>query len=185
MRKAATAVLVVAISLLAATAYQVWATPVSHNPGSSYFWDVAPGSVTDEHIGFLAEAGVTQGFPDGSYGPTLDVSREQMAVYLTRLIVSETVYTWLVIDDVYFGGYYFGWDAYQQGEITYDEYLDTQARLAWLVQLMDFTESELASPTSTSAEAHDSALLHQAARHMARLRDVQPPMEATHGDARP
>ena len=185
MRKAATAVLVVAIGLLAASAYQVWATPVSHSPGSSYFWDVTPGSVTDEHIGYLAEAAVTQGFPDGSYGPTLDVSREQMAVYLTRLIVSETVYTWLVIDDVYFGGYYFGWDAYEQGRITYDDYLDTQGRLEWLLQLMEFTSNELASSAPTSAEAHDTALLRQAARHMGRLRDVQPPMGATRSDARP
>ena len=132
MAKMASGVLIVAIGLLGTTAYRVWATPASHSPGSSYFSDVSPGSVADEYIGFLREANVTQGFPDGSYGPTLDVSREQMAIYLTRLMACELAYTLFLIDELLLGGYHYGWTAYEEGRITYDEYLAFQARLAWL-----------------------------------------------------
>jgi tripartite motif-containing protein 71 len=50
------------------------------------FPDVSPDNVHAVSIARLAEAGVTTGYPDGTYRPELRVTREQMATFLTRAL---------------------------------------------------------------------------------------------------
>ncbi len=58
-----------------------WGT---HQPGSYYYDDVAVDSPHSDDIGYLREAGITRGLTDTTYGPTLDVNRQQMASYEAR-----------------------------------------------------------------------------------------------------
>ena len=44
------------------------------------------GSVHEDNINRLAAAGITEGFDDGTYGPRLAVTREQMASFLARAL---------------------------------------------------------------------------------------------------
>ena len=53
----------------------------------SSFSDVA-GSVHTDSIGAVAQAGITTGFPDGTFRPDEPVSREQMATFLIRLLTT-------------------------------------------------------------------------------------------------
>lgn len=48
------------------------------------FADIWPGFWAFGEIENLAEAGIVQGFPDGTYQPTLPVTRDAMAVYVAR-----------------------------------------------------------------------------------------------------
>ena len=100
MRKTATVLLVMAAAILVFAAVnlygQVFDTP--HEPGSTYFPDVTVGIPGDEHIGYLYESEVTGGFPDGSYRPDDYVTREQMAIYLTRQRAVSFVDCLLAID---------------------------------------------------------------------------------------
>ena len=44
------------------------------------------GSVHEDNINRLAAAGITEGFDDGTYGPRLAVTREQMASFIARAL---------------------------------------------------------------------------------------------------
>jgi len=37
-----------------------------------------------KYVEYIADAEVTQGYPDGKYHPEVDVTRDQMAVYISR-----------------------------------------------------------------------------------------------------
>jgi len=52
----------------------------------SRFWDVPWLFWAEAEIESAADAGVVQGYPDGSYRPALSVDRAQMAVYLARAL---------------------------------------------------------------------------------------------------
>ncbi len=53
-------------------------------PSTARFLDVPPEYWSYRHIEYLAENGVVSGYDDGYYRPGLDVTREQMAVYIAR-----------------------------------------------------------------------------------------------------
>jgi hypothetical protein len=48
------------------------------------FTDVASTHWACGHIKRLSELGISTGYPDGSYKPTKDVNRAEMAVYISR-----------------------------------------------------------------------------------------------------
>lgn len=165
MRVAAFFILGMAVALLGVCAYNLYAQTADHYPGSSYFPDCSSASVHDHDIGFLAEYGITQGYPDGTYRPGEAVSREQMASYIMRQTVADWLGAWLIIDDVYFDGYYFGNQAYQDGRITWEEYQALLIVYDWMIQLMDYQASAMASQAagdssdiSPSAVAEANAL---------------------------
>ena len=74
--------------------------PVADEPpcdgaSAAGFTDVSTDNVHDAAIDCLAALGITEGGPDGlpadQYGPSLDVTRGQMASFLARLIVAAGV----------------------------------------------------------------------------------------------
>ncbi len=48
------------------------------------FPDAPPGFWAYRHIEYCVEHGVVVGYPDGYYYPEVDVTRDQMAVYIAR-----------------------------------------------------------------------------------------------------
>ncbi len=57
----------------------------SYDPGGSVsFPDVGTEFWAYKYIEYIADAGVTQGYPDGRYYPEVLVTRDQMAVYISR-----------------------------------------------------------------------------------------------------
>jgi len=50
----------------------------------SSFWDVSPDFWAYKHIEYIRAAGIASGYPDRSFQPTWDVTRDQMAVFITR-----------------------------------------------------------------------------------------------------
>lgn len=54
------------------------------NPASLGFTDVGAADVNCRHIYYIWARGVVDGFVDGTYGPSLPVSREQMAKFLAN-----------------------------------------------------------------------------------------------------
>lgn len=46
------------------------------------------GNVHERAIGAAAQAGITGGYPDGTYQPNVSVTRGQMATFLDRTFVS-------------------------------------------------------------------------------------------------
>lgn len=55
------------------------------------FSDVAPGDMFYDEISWLAERGITTGYPDGTFRPTASVNRDAMAAYLYRMAGSPAV----------------------------------------------------------------------------------------------
>jgi hypothetical protein len=109
-----------------------------HHAGSDYFTDCSASSPHDEDVGWAAEYPILRGLGDGTYHPTDPVSREQMTSYLMRQSPLDITATVMVMDDVYFGGYYYGIDAYNNGRITYDQYLGYKAANEWLRALFTY-----------------------------------------------
>jgi uncharacterized repeat protein (TIGR01451 family) len=60
------------------------------SPGST-FTDRSAGGVHTRNIDCITWYGIAQGFPDGTYGPGLQVTRAQMASFLKRLISKSSV----------------------------------------------------------------------------------------------
>ena len=58
--------------------------------GRDFFPD-DDGNVHEDNINRLAAAGITEGFDDGTYGPRLPVTREQMASFLARALEIDPV----------------------------------------------------------------------------------------------
>ena len=54
--------------------------------GTAPFTDVLPGQWSCKYIKKLYELGITTGYQDGRYGPEDSVTREQMAVFITRAL---------------------------------------------------------------------------------------------------
>jgi hypothetical protein len=52
--------------------------------GGSDFDDVNPESVHAPNINAIKDAGITAGYPDGTFNPTGELNREQMATFLAR-----------------------------------------------------------------------------------------------------
>lgn len=61
-------------------------------PGSGYFVDVAPGAFYDEAVGIVYETGVTAGCNQGFFCPTQPVTRADMGVFLSRVVVDIGLY---------------------------------------------------------------------------------------------
>lgn len=59
---------------------------ISPAPAVATFPDVAPGHWAFQHIEALAAAGITTGFPDGTFKPLVPVTRAQMATFLARAL---------------------------------------------------------------------------------------------------
>ena len=57
---------------------------VPPGPATPTFPDVAPTDIAYDHVEYCYDQGVVRGFPDGTYGPTVLVTRDQMAVYISR-----------------------------------------------------------------------------------------------------
>jgi len=154
--------------------------PAVHNPGSAYFPDVVAGSPHDQDIGWLAEYPVTRGYEDGTYRPGLTVRRDQMATYIMRQAVLDQVATIAVVDNIYFGGYYFGYQAYLDGRITYEQYLAYQRALQWLVELYEYEYNAIAPSGTASAAAENgtppdiTAPLEGVLQQMKRAGPIQP-----------
>lgn len=61
-----------------------WVGSPSAPPGSTVFDDIEAGSWYDTAVGWAAEAGLTTGVAPGVFGPTLVVTRAEVAVFLQR-----------------------------------------------------------------------------------------------------
>lgn len=61
-------------------------------PATDSFSDVPPGHLFFSEITWLAERGITTGFDDGTFKPTMQLSRQAMAAFLYRL-AGEPAYT--------------------------------------------------------------------------------------------
>jgi hypothetical protein len=59
--------------------------PVDGSQPAVQFADTA-GNPHADNIQFVAEAGITTGYPDGTYRPLVDVTRAQMATFLARAL---------------------------------------------------------------------------------------------------
>ena len=69
-------------------------------PAPVEFSDVPEGSVHAENIGKLVEAGITQGYDDGTFRPEQPVNRQQMASFLTRGLELQVPDTQIAFGDV-------------------------------------------------------------------------------------
>ena len=147
MRKMAMALLVAAAGVLSLAAVDVWAQVFGvHEPGSVYFSDVVAGSAGDEHIGWLAEAEITGGFPDGTYRPNDFVTREQMAIYLARQRAVSTVDT-LLVCDLMFGGTAWGTLFGTPGGLTQAEQDANMTQMVHAIaQVVAMGENEITLP---------------------------------------
>lgn len=104
----------------------------THNPGSSYFFDVTAASPHNDDIGYLKECGVVTGYWDGTYRPQVPVTREQMATYIARALAFGAAGGELLIDYDYVGGYYWGQAARDAGWITQAEFQTFAGVYYWL-----------------------------------------------------
>jgi S-layer homology domain len=158
MRKVMSVVLTVSLGFLGAALYGA-ATQVLpfHLPGSVYFTDVSPASPHNEDIGYLVEYGVAKGYADGTYHPDDVVTRAQMASFVMRSSAYDPFTSWIVVDDRYFDGYYFGIWALEDGFITYHEYVMFQDFLDWYFGLLDFQSRELGPDSVVPLEVQKAA----------------------------
>jgi hypothetical protein len=123
-----------AICLFGLTA---WAA-MTHQGGSAYFPDVSASSPHDHDIGYLYELGIVNGFGDGTYGPDIPVTREQMASYIVRAQLLTYTLTMMSMDYNYFGGYYTGEQAYLDGRISYEDYQASLGALLWATEFGNY-----------------------------------------------
>jgi len=63
---------------------------VPAGPAEATFGDVATGSWAYDHVEYCYEQNVVQGYTATTYGPTVEVTRDQMAVYVARAMVAPT-----------------------------------------------------------------------------------------------
>ena len=120
-----------------------WASGAYHQPGSAYFADVSESSVHDDDIGYLYEAGVAKGFSATIYGPTLPITREQMASFLGRTSAEVYLLTMCSADWNFADGYFTGYTAYQEGRITYAQYQANAAAMEWATDAMRYEFSQM------------------------------------------
>lgn len=149
------AVVVVALLMgaVGGAAATVGVLAYTHYGGSAYFWDCSSASPHDQDVGWATEYGIVKGYADGTYHPTAVVTREQMATYLMRQAVGDMVSSWLIVDYMYFDGYYFGQVAYDDGVITWEEHQTFADMLDWLTALIDYQADVMASSKDPGADA--------------------------------
>lgn len=75
----------VARDAMAAFLYRLVGSPAFTPPAVSPFVDVAPGTQFYAEMTWLASAGVTTGWPDGTFRPLENVKRDAMAAFLYRV----------------------------------------------------------------------------------------------------
>ena len=108
-----------------------------HFEGGAYFSDVPLGSPHGEDIGWLYEYRVADGYGDGTYRPNLPVSRAQAASLLTRQSAEDLMASWVIIDMTYYNGYYFGYQAWDDGRLSYEQYMSNLDRYRWLWEMIE------------------------------------------------
>ena len=69
---------------VAAFLYRAAGSPATTALGSSSFRDVPRGHVFDKEIGWLAQTGISRGWSDGTFRPTANIKRDQMATFVDR-----------------------------------------------------------------------------------------------------
>jgi cell wall-associated NlpC family hydrolase len=74
--------------------------------GQQYFKDVPAGKYYTEPVAWMAQAGITQGYPGRTYGPGQRISRGEMAAFLYRLAGSPSTSSKATFKDVPAGKYY-------------------------------------------------------------------------------
>jgi hypothetical protein len=133
---------------------------------------VSPSSPHDEDIGYLRECGVVQGYPDGTYGPNVTVTREQMATYVARALAFGAAGGELLVDYDYFDGWYWGEHSYLSGWITYEEYQTFGLTYLWLVDMIWAHLEPMGYPNPTStASAAGGPLTEDVVRKMLEVRE--------------
>jgi len=70
---------------MAAFMYRFAGSPAWTPPATSPFSDVDPGDQFYAEITWLADKGITTGFPDGTFRPQVPVNRDAMAAFMFRL----------------------------------------------------------------------------------------------------
>ena len=69
---------------VAAFLYRAAGEPKTSARGSKMFKDVTSDVVFDKEIGWLAETGISRGWPDGTFRPFVNIKRDQMATFVNR-----------------------------------------------------------------------------------------------------
>ena len=69
---------------MAAFLYRLAGSPAYEAPGVSPFTDVATDNKFYKEISWLAETGISTGYPDGSFRPVTPVKRDAMAAFMNR-----------------------------------------------------------------------------------------------------
>ena len=132
MRTASLLILGLALGILGVGVFETYAQPLyGHYPGSYYFPDCSSASPHDHDVGYLYESAIVSGFPEGTYGPGMAVTRQQMASYIIRSQAIAYSLTFMSVDWNFFGGYYTGYQAYQDGRITLEEYQAATRVMEW------------------------------------------------------
>lgn len=127
-----------------------WASGAFHQPGSVYFSDVATSSPHNEDVGYLYEGGIVKGISDDLYGPSLPVTREQMASFLGRTSAETYLLTMCSADWKFADGYFTGLRAYQEGRISYAEYQANSAAMQWATDAMKYQITQMNSDAVTA-----------------------------------
>jgi len=70
---------------MAAFMYRFAGSPVFTPPAVSPFTDVPTGMTFYKEISWMADAGISTGWSDGSFRPGTEVSRQAMAAFMFRL----------------------------------------------------------------------------------------------------
>jgi len=70
---------------MAAFFYRLDRSPAYTAPATSHFSDVPVGAAFYKEINWMYDAGITTGYPDGTYQPSTIVTRDQMAAFFYRL----------------------------------------------------------------------------------------------------
>jgi hypothetical protein len=155
------AAVALAMGAVGGAAATVGVLAYTHHGGSTYFTDVSYSSPHNEDIGWAYEYGIVNGFWDNSYHPGAAVTREQMATYMMRNVAGDPSLAWLIVDYMYFDGYYYGQPAYERGDITYNEWMSYENMFDWYWALVDY------QATRAKLEGRDPGMLAPAARALA------------------
>jgi S-layer homology domain len=126
----------------AATAVGVLA--YSHRGGSTYFTDCSASSAHNEDVGWAYEYGIVKGM-NGLYHPTNPVTREQMTSYLMRQSTADIMSTIILMDLTYFSGVTYGYTAFMNGTISYDQYIMFSDYADWVQAMMTYETGQMGS----------------------------------------
>ncbi|WP_342372097.1 S-layer homology domain-containing protein [Propioniciclava soli] len=74
---------------MAAFLYRLAGEPTVSLPAASPFSDVAPDAPFYKEVCWLASTAISTGFPDGTFGPKVSVSREAVAAFLFRFFYDQ------------------------------------------------------------------------------------------------